>query len=191
MAKNENFSKRITTPEFRMSFPNLETPDHIMGSKDKFYSCQMLFDKKNSDAWIQAVLKDLYKQKWGDKKRPSLFKNPWRDGDTKAEESEMEVYLGQMIMNGKAGEKDKLLFLDGQKNIIQPSDFYAGCYCKAVIELRTYDNQYGQGISCWLRGLQFVRDGEPLGGSTPARSDDFEVVEGSKAKNEINEEDDF
>ena len=100
MAKNENFSKRITTPEFRMSFPNLETPDNIMGSKDKFFSCQMLFDKKSNDAWIQAVLKDLYKQKWGDKKRGSQFKNPWRDGDTKAEESEMEVYQGQMMMNG-------------------------------------------------------------------------------------------
>lgn len=189
MAKNENFSKRVTTPKFRMSFPNLETPDNIMGSKDKFYSCQMLFDKKQGDEWIQTILKELYKQKWGDKKRGTLFKNPWRDGDVKAEESEMEVYLGQMIMNAKAGEKDKLLFLDGQKNPIGPNDFYAGCYCKAVIELRTFDNQYGQGISCWLRGLQFIEDGEALGGASMARADDFEVVEGSKAKNEIADDD--
>lgn len=187
--KVKNASASVVTPDFILSFPQLETPDNIMGSKEKFFSIQMLFDKSKDHAWIQSILKDLYTKKWGDAKRASTFKNPWRDGDLKFEESNMAVYQGKMFANAKAGEKDKILFLDGLKNVIPAGTFYAGCICRAKIDISTFDNQFGKGISFWLRGLQFVKDGTPLGGATPAKADDFETVEGAKAPNQMSDED--
>ena len=189
MSKNENHSQKVTTPEFRLSFPKFEKAEQIMDQGPNYFSCQLLFDKKGDNSWIQNILKDLYKKKWGDVKKPSTFKSPWRDGDEKAAESDIECYVGTMFMNAKAGEKDKILFIDGKKNVIDQSAFYAGCYCKAVIEFRTFDNKYGKGISAWLKGIQFVKDGESLGGGSTASSDDFEVIEGAKAVNEISDED--
>lgn len=191
MAKNENFSEKVITPEFTLSFPRLDVPDHIMGSKDKFFSMQMLFDKKMPTEWIQNILKSLYTKKWGEAKRPSTFKNPWRDGDIKADESEAEVYRGKFLMTAKAGEKDKILLIDGTKAELKPDTFYAGCVCRASLEIRTFDNQFGKGISCWVRGIQFMRDGEPLASSVTAKADDFGVVEGAKSKVAEISNDDF
>lgn len=187
--KEKNPLKEVMTPIFRLSFPKLDTPETIMGSKEKWFSMQMLFDKKENQDWIQSILKDLYKQKWGEQKRPSTFKNPWRDGDVKAEESGMDVYAGNFFMNAKAGEKDKFILLDGRKELIGPDRFYAGCYARAKLLIKTYDNQYGKGFNVWIKGIQFVRDGEALSGSSSARADEFEAVEGADATPAIDNDD--
>ena len=112
MAKNENPMKKVITPKFRLSYPNLIEAKQIMNSKEKWFSIQMLFDKKDNHSWLQDTLKELYTTKWGTAKRPSTFKSPWHDGDEKAEEGEgKEVYAGNFYMNAKAGEKDKILLL--------------------------------------------------------------------------------
>ncbi|OIV46814.1 hypothetical protein BK025_08865 [Sodalis sp. TME1] len=51
---------------------------------------------------------------------------------------------------------------------------YSGCYVNAVIDIWAQDNTYGKRINASLMGVQFLRDGDAIGGCTPASEDDFE-----------------
>ena len=52
---------------------------------------------------------------------------------------------------------------------------YPGCYVNVSIDFWAQDNSYGKRINAQLRGVQFVKDGERLGGSVAA-ADDFAPI---------------
>jgi hypothetical protein len=79
----------------------------------------------------------------------------------------------------KATEKYKPGVVDANvKDIIEPREFYSGCYARASVRAYVYDNKGNRGVGFGLNNVQKLRDGEPLGGSGgPARpSDEFQAV---------------
>ena len=64
-----------------------------------------------------------------------------------------------------ASTKNAPLVVDLQRqDIIDPAEFYSGCYGKASVNLFPYSNSGNKGIGCGLNGVQKIADGEPLGG---------------------------
>ena len=61
------------------------------------------------------------------------------------------------------------------------SEIYAGCYVNMFVEFYAYENSGNKGIAASLRGVQFVRDGERLGGEPLEAEDMFSVVGGGTA----------
>lgn len=73
----------------------------------------------------------------------------------------------------------KPMCFDQRRNALSESDGkpYSGCYVNAIIELWAQDNKFGKKVNAELKGIQFVRDGDPFGGGKAATADEFDDVE--------------
>lgn len=174
MANNER--KKVTSPIFRVSFPNVFTPSSFDGGPAK-YGISMLFtpaqftdaDKK---AW--QAMKDLanevsveaFKKKLND--LPANFKKPFRLGE---EKDGLDGY-GKGVIFVNATSKMKPGLIDRDKTVITDQEsFYAGCYARATLVAFAFDNK-GKGVAFGLNNIQKVKDGESFSGRTDA-SEDF------------------
>lgn len=63
---------------------------------------------------------------------------------------------------------------------------YSGCYARVAMNFYAYNTNGNRGITAGLNGIQFVRDGEPLGSHFDAQKE-FGAIEPAA----IPEEDDF
>jgi len=171
--------KKVITPEFRVSFPSVFQPKSFLGSEPKF-SVTMLFPK-NTD------LKDLKRaahlaliEKFGPKEKwPKNLKNPFRDGD---EMEDMNGFEGMIFVRASAKERPGLV--DRRANeILDPSDFYAGCYARASVVAFGYKTAGNQGASFALLNLQKTRDGDSLTGKRRAQ-DEFDAIEDDEYESE-------
>lgn len=169
---------KITTPKFRVSFPNLDQPRGFEGQEPK-YSITMLFPKNTDMGWIREKLTETMVAKFGPNKAnwPKGLRNPIRDGDEM--ESPLKGYDGHYFI--KASTKDKPGCVNAQcDDIIDVrGELYAGCYARATVALSYYDKAGNKGIGVWLNNIQKLGDGESFGGKRDAKSD-FDAVEGAK-----------
>ncbi len=60
--------------------------------------------------------------------------------------------------------------------IIDPTDYYAGCWSIASVNAYAYDTKGNRGVSFGLVNLQKVGDGDPLGNRAKAEHD-FSPIE--------------
>lgn len=173
----------VLTPVFRVSYPNVFKAKLNKLSKKEEYNLVALFDK---GADLKALEKECLRvlvEKWGDgtvvKGAPHKHGNfyfktakssiairlPFRDqGERDNPEKGLPAgYVpGAMFMNLKSNQKPGLV---DQKNqdIIDESQFYAGCYAKAAVNPFAYDQAGNRGVSFGLQAIQKVKEGEPLG----------------------------
>ena len=167
-------NKKITTPEFRVSFPAVFKPKSFEGQEPKF-SIVMLFDKKNKEklAALNEAIKLAATEKWGaDKaKWPKNLKTPIRDGD----EKELDGYAGHYFVTASSKQRPGLV--DNKLNpILGEDEFYAGCYARATLQAFAYDTAVNKGVSFGLQNIQKLRDGDSFTGRRKAE-DDFEAVD--------------
>ena len=167
MAKKE--IEKVITPVFRVSFPQVFEPKAFGGGDPKF-SVVMLFDKKADLTKIKALIKKAALAKWPEE-LPKTFVNPRKNGDKK----EYNGYAGMIYATASSLYAPGVI--DEQKEpIINPKEFYAGCYAIASVNAFAYDKLGKRGVSFGLQNLMKINDGEPLGGgSTPEQ--DFESIE--------------
>lgn len=171
--------KKVTTPEFRVSFPAVFEPSGMQGQEKK-YSVTMLFDKKAQATPEYKALVDLIRHAVEEKfpdpaKRPKGLKNPLRNGS----EKELDGYADTMFCTARSKTKPGLV--DAQLQvIISPEEFYAGCYARATVNAFYYDQAGNKGVGLGLQNLQKLRDGEPFSGRSKAE-DDFGAVEGQES----------
>jgi len=189
MATTSNATKKdsikLTTPVFRASFANVFKPRVPFEGQEAVYSVEMLFDKKGysgkgaSEAdkksgdmkWLKAAIKQVADAKWGEGKWPKNFKSPIKDGD----EKELEGYPGNFFLTVKSKQKPGIV--DRQLNeIIDPSEFYSGCYAKATVVVKWYSTAGNNGVAVYLSNLQKFADGEAFSGKRNAK-DDFDALE--------------
>ncbi len=167
---------KFTTPGLvRFSYANVFVPKAMEGSTDLKYSCALLIPKSDT-----ALVKK-FEEAIASAKKAGIEKNgvSWkpskgltlRDGD--AEKEGDATYAGMYFIN--ANNKNKPFVVD--KNvapIIDATQFYSGCWGKASVTLFPYKVTTASGIGCALNGVQFIKDGEPLGNTVRAE-DEFEV----------------
>jgi len=173
-------SVKCVTHEFRVSFPAIFEPKAFEGQEPK-YSLVMLFDKKTDlgtpankqrNSLKQAV-KNAAEEKWGPREKwPKNLRMPFRDGDEKADK---QGYEGTIFVSTSSKLQPGLVGPSNQP-ILNPKDFYAGCYARAEVIAFAYDKAGNKGVSFSLQNIQKTRDGEAFSGRRDAASV-FDAVE--------------
>jgi hypothetical protein len=170
-------SDNIMTPEFRVSYPHVfEAQSKDDGSK--VYTMACLFPKgANLDALKKDAMRALTEKFGADQtKWPKNLKSPFRDQG----EKEGDGYeAGAIFINVTSRQKPGLVDRSNQP-IIDPSEFYEGCYARATVRAFYYDKKGNKGVSFGLRNIQKIRDGERLGNRRSA-TEEFAPIEGADA----------
>lgn len=104
----------------------------------------------------------------GQPKKILALRLPYQNGNLKGFDA------GTVVASASSKEKPGLVD-QARKDIVNPNDFYAGCYARATVDAYYYDNKGNQGIALGLKNIQKVRDGEPLGNRRKP-TDDFDAI---------------
>lgn len=188
---------KMVTPEFRASYCHLFKPSEVKkGSGKLYYSIEMLFPKATTELSVfQKPLLLAAKAKWGAKENwPAKLKMPYRDGDvpklnlkTKKREVKPE-HVGMWVVKASTDaqySRPHVVGKDPDVPLENEKQFYAGCYARAGVKAHAYEaSEDVVGLKFILDGVQFVKDGKPLGGRRPA-SEMFGVIEGDSGSDEF------
>ncbi len=165
-------TKCVVGPDALFSYAHVFAPHASLQGQEPKYSVQVRIPKTNSaalakiDASIQAAT-EAGKGLWGGKV-PANLKTPVRDGDV--ERPDDPTYAGYFFLNASSKQKPGLV--DRWMNeIIDPSEFYSGCFGSASINFFPYAVSGSKGIGCGLNNLQKIKDGEPLSGRARPEAD--------------------
>lgn len=154
----------LVTGEVRFSYEHINVPTKNERDEE-IYSVSLLIPKKDTKTIeaIKAAIKvaaEEGKAKFGGV-IPKGLKYPLHDGDV---EKENEEYKGCMYVNASSYKKPPVVDAKGQPIVIA-SEIYSGCYGRAIISFRAFNNQ-SKGIRCQLEAVQKLRDGDPLGSTS-------------------------
>jgi hypothetical protein len=167
-----NAATKVITGLVRFSYAHVfKAHSSIDGAEPKYSVC-LLIPKKDRfaiaslNAGINAAMV-AGTSLWGGK-IPKNAKNPLRDGDS--ERPDDENYAGMYFLN--ASSKKKPMVIDQDKNeILDPTDFYSGCWGRAAINFFPFSQAGNKGVGVGLNNLQKLKDGEPLSSRSDAKSD--------------------
>lgn len=188
---------KLVTPTFRASYCHLFKPSEVIKNSGKlYYSIEMLFDKETTElSKLQAPALLAAKAKWGNKTDwPENLKWPWRDGDKPRKNKKtgkVEVrpeHKGKWVLKASTNAEFQRPWVVGRnpEQVLEENEFYAGCYARAALKAHAYDQGEIAGVKFLLDGVQFVKDGKPLGGRRPA-NEIFGVIEGDEGSEEFGE----
>ena len=167
---------KVVTGKVRFSYVNVFEPRAVEEGQEPKYSVSILIPKtdKTTLAKIERAIEAAKQQglpMWGGKV-PANLKTPLRDGDT--DRPDDPAYHGHYFIN--ASSKIKPGVVDAQLNpIIDPTEFYSGCYGRASINFFPFNKAGNRGVAAGLNNLQKLADGDFLGGRSRPE-DDFEPV---------------
>lgn len=167
---------RVITPPFVLSFPHIFKPKASRSTGNEEYSCTMYFDKEKSDmskieAAIEQVITDQFKGK------KAGLKLPIRDADDETDNySTYDGTEGCWVLSAKSVYKVGVVDAN-REDIIDPSELYSGCICRASITAYDYNVDGNKGVSFALNNIQKLADGTPLAGTGQKAADEFETAE--------------
>ena len=177
--------KKIMSPEFRVSYPNLFKPSAFSEEQEKKFNVQMLFPKENKAALkpLMDLVAEVIAAKWGDKASSMNIKKPWKDGDV--DKIGKPEYEGMIYANATSKADRRPVVVDENcQPILDESELYGGCWCRAMLTCYAYDKVGNRGVSFGLQSLQKVRDDEHFGSAGGSASDFEPVAGGSKVSTE-------
>lgn len=184
-------SNRAVKAQGRLSYPNLFTARAANETAKPKYGATLLIPKTDTatvqrvQAAIDAAVQDgIERRIFKGAVDPSRSKYPpLRDGDTPKDDGSPrgEEFAGHWFISAKApGDKPRPAVVDANvQPVMDESEIYPGCYVNMFVEFYAYDQSGNKGIAASLRGTQFVRDGERLGGEQLEAGDMFSTVAGS------------
>jgi hypothetical protein len=175
----------VMTPKFRVSFPFVFKPrPNKFKNNEPQYSMTLLFPKGADLTVLKNAAREAITEKWGadQKKWPPNLRLPFRKHEEKAVTDEATQQLifpqgmeaGGIFLNVASKQKPGLVDHDRQ-DIIDESQFYAGCYARATLSVYTYDQAGNRGVNFGLQNVQKLAEGEPLSGRARAE-DEFAPV---------------
>lgn len=165
--------ENVMTPKFRVSFPDVFKPGRADDGGQSKYGVTMLFEKGADLSALKAEAQRAGIDKWGPDvtKWPKGWKSPFKNQGDKDYDGYVD---GAICITAKSKQKPGLVNARNE-DIIDESDFYAGCYARATVRAFAYENKM-KGIAFGLQNIQKLADGEPFSGRVKAQ-EDFEPVE--------------
>lgn len=174
-------STKVVTGKVRFSFVNVFEARAFGEGQTPKYSVMLLIPKSDVGTIarikkaIDAAAQKGLSTKFGGK-LPAILKTTLKDAD-KDTDQDGEIFAdkwdytaGHYIIN--VSSKIQPQIVDAACNpIINPVEFYSGCYGRASINFFAYNNNGNKGISAGLNNLQKLEDGESLGSFTTAEQD--------------------
>lgn len=169
-------SKRVTTPEFRVSYPAVlkAAPNRMDPSKPDAYGCALVFAPDTDISVLKEMANDVAREQWGDN-IPKNLKSPFLDAFEK-DKGQGNFDQGSVLLRTSSHQRRPGLVDAEMNDIIDPNDFYAGCYARASVNCYAWSAPSGNGVSFGLINVQKTRDGEPIGFSANPQ-DDFERID--------------
>jgi hypothetical protein len=186
--RNENMSNqvnptRVVTGEVRFSFVNLLQPKVGPSGGEPKFSVTILLPKSDVATYqrIMAAIeaaKQLGKSKAWNGVIPPMVAIPIHDGDGVKPSDGMpfgEECKGHWVFSASTKQDQPPKLVDLNHNpIINPTEVYSGMYGRIAVNFGPYSNSGKKGIGCYIStNVQKTRDGEPLGSTAPAATDDF------------------
>lgn len=168
---NNPGSVTATTGIFRASYPNLFKPRKNPMNGKMQYGVAALFQKGDDLNILLALEKNALRKKFGEdeKKWPRLNHRPFKDqGDViKKRQNEGKATPdgyenGAVYLNLTTETPPGVAGKDGSP-MADSSEFYPGCYARAIITASAYDTQANKGVAFYLNLVQKVADGKPFG----------------------------
>lgn len=161
----------MNTGKVRLSFVSIFEPKAMKDnpSAEKKYSVSVLVPKTDTatkskiDACIEAAKQSGLNTKFGGK-IPVGLKTPIHDGDNDAERGDRgDEYKGHWFFT--AGTKTRPGIVDENREPITDSTkVYSGCYGRVNLNFYPYNSNGSKGIASGLNHVQFLEDGDALGG---------------------------
>jgi len=154
-------SKQVALPVARLSYPHLVEPKAFESNSTPKYGAELIFPPNETGAVQQllgAICQEAASKVWDT--FPPNGRNPICSGANRPGKPE---YEGRVYINAKAKETRRPILIGPNKESIDPSAFYGGCYVRAVVHAFAYTKPT-PGVTFELKVVQFVKDGEPLGG---------------------------
>ena len=173
----------VITPQFRLSYPHLFTPQTNKLSGKEEYTCTALFAKGADLAVLKEAAKQATIDKWGPdpKKWPKNLRTPFRDqGDMEKELDDGTKVMptgcekGAVYLRMKAYKQPGIVDQKRQP-ILAEDDLYPGCWARASVNAYAYEQAGNCGISFWLNNLQKCKDDAPFSGR-PKAEDEFSAI---------------
>ncbi len=175
---------KLTTPVFIAAFPKLFKPEPYKDGGKASYQMTMLIPKERKEDMkvFQAAATKAAIEAFGtNKAKWPTVKLPWKDGD---EKTDLAGYAGHYFINAKSYNRVVVVGIDRQP-VIEESEIYGGMYARAVINVKAVSNGSEWFITCYLQGVQKMKDGEPFGGGCDVESDFGDTPEGFEAADEF------
>jgi hypothetical protein len=164
----------VKTGECRLSYPNLAKPRVPPGGGSPKFSAVLIFPKTTDVTAMQRALKAACKAKWGDQ-LPRGLESPFRDG---AQKEGTPGYGPDVWYLNVSSEQQPQLF-DAARRKVEGGYFKPGDYVFGALQAFAWEKLGKKGVSFGLRAIQYVREGERLGGGVDATAV-FDVLENAK-----------
>jgi len=167
-------SVKVVTNKVRFSYAHVFQPQETPNGALK-YSVSLIIPKSDKQT-IDKINKAIEECKqenaavWGGSV-PKALKGGLRDGDIEKEGD--PAYADSYFINANSSQKPGVVDAD-LNAILDPNEFYSGCYGRASINFFAYNSNGSKGVGGGLNNVQKTEDGEKLGGGSSA-SDDFAV----------------
>ena len=173
-------ARKVTTGEIRINFPILFKPRQEEDGTEK-YSVMVLIPKEDAAGTMEAIraaekqaIEDGMAGVWGGK-RPQTIDSIVRDGDEDYDLDDRPEVEGHWVLNVRTKFAPQVV--DARlAAVTDPEAVYSGCYGRVSMTAFPYKTRGKTGVSFALGNVQFLRDGERLGGRANAR-DEFTAVE--------------
>lgn len=160
----------ITTPKFRVSYPNVFKPRLNTLSNKEEYSVKALFQKDADLKQLKDAVEAAIISKFGpDKKKWPKLRLPFKDqGECFVKGTDVLLSgheAGAIYINLKNSKKKPVVVDQRNLPIVDESLFYSGCWARAMVNVYCYGHTVNNGVSISLEGIQKVSEGEPLSGA--------------------------
>lgn len=156
------------TPEFRVSFPKVFTPN-----EEGKYGLAMIFDADVDFTALEQAIALKKKEAWPNGPK-GVYSEPILDGDES--NPPREETAGKKYINGKCGKYKPGLVGPDLTPLLDEAEFYPGCWARAVITVYSWNFKGKCGVSVNVRNIQKLRDDEPLISRVKAE-DEFDAAE--------------
>jgi hypothetical protein len=162
---------KVILKNVRLSFPSLWNHSEYAGESSGKYEATFLIPEDSPQIQeIKKAIKAVGEEKLGDGWQKA--KICLKSGDEKS----YEGYAGHRFI--KASNKNRFDIVDRDLHPITEADMLikAGDYVNASITIWAINGKWGKFIQAQLNSIQFVKEGEAFGSSTPRASDDFSAL---------------
>lgn len=126
------------------------------------YSACLLIPKTDTEQieMIENEISEIVKQMKKSSPKWRLKSSPLRDGDEEKADQYPE-FEGHYFMSVKSTYAPKVVDRKTEP-MTNKDEIYDGCIVNAMVTLKPFDKAGSSGISCYLGGIQKVKDGTPL-----------------------------
>ena len=162
---------KVVTGKVRFSYANVfQAKAAVEGGTPK-YSVSLIIPKSDKEtvAKLQKAFEDAKTTNaaFFGGSVPKNLKGGLRDGDL---EKDDPAYANSYFINANSAQRPDIVDAD-RNTILDPNEFYSGCYGRVSVTFYPYNAQGSKGIACGLNNVQKLEDGEKFGGSTSAAAD--------------------